>query len=69
MIRAGFTIENPMTKSCTVVLESDAETNGMGWLQDVLGVFATRAGLAREGKVDKNGRPKGWATRRFIRNT
>lgn len=142
MIRAGFTIENPMTKSRTVVVESDAETNGMGWLlevhcasktqsdvpehlhltwtesfeiisgsayyklngiqktamegekfvvlpgqlhihpwnagdtemvyrqsnkfeqpsseavQDVLGVFATRAGLAREGKVDNNGRPK-----------
>jgi hypothetical protein len=142
MIRAGFTIENPMTKSRTIVLESDAETNGMGWLlevhcvpqtrsdvpehlhltwtenfeiisgsahyklngiqkraaagekfvvlpgelhihpwnagdsemvyrqtnrfeqaspqavQDVLGVFATRAGLARQGKVDRNGRPK-----------
>lgn len=27
-------------------------------MQDVLGVFATRAGLAREGKVDENGRPK-----------
>ncbi len=142
MIRAGFTIENPMTKSRTIVVEGDAETKGMGWLlevhcapqmrsdvpehlhltwtetfeiisgsahyklngiqkraeagekfvvlprelhihpwnagdtemvyrqtnrfeqrspqavQDVLGVFATRAGLAREGKVDSNGRPK-----------
>lgn len=142
MIRAGFTIENPQTKSRTIVVESDAETKGMGWLlevhcapqarsdvsehlhltwtenfeiisgsahyklngvrkrasagekfvvlpgelhihpwnagdtemvyrqtnrfeqpssqavQDVLGVFATRAGLAREGKVDSNGRPK-----------
>jgi hypothetical protein len=142
MIRAGFTIENTMTKSRTIVLESDAETKGMGWLlevhcapqtgsdvpehlhltwtenfeiisgsahyklngiqkraaagekfvvlpgelhihpwnagesdmvyrqtnrferanpqavQDVLGVFATRAGLARQGKVDSNGRPK-----------
>jgi hypothetical protein len=27
-------------------------------VQDVLGVFATRVGLAREGKVDKHGRPK-----------
>jgi quercetin dioxygenase-like cupin family protein len=142
MIRAGFTIESPRTRSRTVVIESDAETNGAGWLleihavpkaqpdvpehfhltwtetfeivsgsafyklngitntakrgdkfvvlpgqlhihpwnagdaelvyhqrdkfdqpnsqavQDVLGVFATRAGLAREGKVDENGRPK-----------
>ena len=142
MIHAGFTIENPTTKSRTIVVESDAETKGMGWLlevhcapqtksdipehlhltwtesfeiisgsahyklngiqkraeagekfvvlpgelhihpwnagdaemvyrqtnrfeqpspeavQDVLGVFATRARLAREGKVDSNGRPK-----------
>jgi hypothetical protein len=142
MIRAGFTIQNPMTKSRTIVVEGDAETKGMGWLlevhcapqmksdvpehlhltwtetfeiisgsahyklngiqkraesgekfvvlprelhihpwnagdtemvyrqtnrfeqpcpqavQDVLGVFATRVGLAREGKVDSNGRPK-----------
>jgi hypothetical protein len=142
MIRAGFVIENPLTKSRTVVVESDAETKGMGWLleihcapgakfdvpehlhltwtetfeilsgsayyklngiqktaaagekfvvlprqlhihpwnagdielvyrqtnkfqqyspdavQEVLGVFATRVGLAREGKVDANGRPK-----------
>lgn len=27
-------------------------------VQDILGVFATRAGLAREGKVDKNGHPQ-----------
>jgi len=142
MIQAGFTIENPITKSRTVVIESDKETNGMGWLlevycvpkskpdiaehfhltwtetfeiisgsahyklngvqktaqagekivmppgqlqihpwnagetemvyrqrdefeqpnhqavQDVLGVFATIAGLAREGKVDNKGLPK-----------
>jgi len=142
MIRAGFTIESPLTKSRTTVLESDGETGGMGWLlevhcppkagpdiaehlhlswtesfeivsgtalykldgvqktaqagekivmppghphihpwnggdtplvyrqrdrfaqanpaavQDVLGVFATVAGLAREGKVDSMGRPK-----------
>jgi hypothetical protein len=142
MIRAGFTIQNPTTGSRTVVIESDVETKGMGWVlevhcvpralsdvpehlhltwtenfeiisgsahyklngvqktantgekfvvlpgqlhihpwnagdtemvyrqinkfdqpsseavQDVLGVFATRAGLAREGKVDKRGRPK-----------
>lgn len=142
MIRAGFTVENPITHSRTVVIESDLETQGMGWLiqvhcvpesgpdiaehyhkdwtetfeiisgtayyklngvqkmaqagekivmppgqlqihpwnagagemvyrqrnqfakanpqavQDVLGVFATVAGLAREGKVGADGRPK-----------
>jgi mannose-6-phosphate isomerase-like protein (cupin superfamily) len=142
MIRAGFTIESPLTKSRTVVVEASEETRGMGWLlevhcvphaqpdipehlhltwtetfeiisgqahykldgtqktitagesfvvlpghlhihpwnagetemiyrqknrfnqaspeavQDVLGVFATRADLAREGKVDSQGRPK-----------
>ena len=141
MIRPGFTIESPLTKSRTVVIESDAETKGMGWVleihtvphggidvpehlhthwtetfeilsgsahykldgvrstigagekfvvqpghlhvhpwnagetemvyrqtnvfdqpspqavQDVLGVFATRADLARAGKVDAQGRP------------
>ncbi len=35
MIRAGFTIENPLTHSRTVVLESDAETAGYGWLLEV----------------------------------
>jgi quercetin dioxygenase-like cupin family protein len=35
MIRAGFTFEHPTTKTRTVVLESDAETNGMGWLLEV----------------------------------
>lgn len=35
MIRAGFTINNPLTQSRTVVLESDAETNGMSWLLEV----------------------------------
>ena len=35
MIRAGFTFEHPATKTRTVVLESDAETNGMGWLLEV----------------------------------
>ncbi|MFZ5823737.1 MAG: cupin domain-containing protein [Bacillota bacterium] len=142
MIRAGFVIENPLTRSRTTVVESDVETKGMGWLleviclpnagpdiaehvhltwtetfeiskgiahykiggvqktiqagesftvlpgqlhvhpwnagdselvfrqrnefghsapgavQDVLGVFATIAGLARQGKVDKRGLPK-----------
>lgn len=142
MIRAGFTIINPLTQSRTIVLKSDAETDGRGWLlevhcvpgmradipehlhtewterfeiisgtaqyaldgqqhtleaggsftvlpgqrhmhpwsaagsplvyrqendfgrrnpaaaQDVLGVFATVAGLAREGKTDQRGRPK-----------
>ena len=142
MIRAGFTIENARTRSRTIVLESDVETQGQGWLlethcppnappdisehvhltwtetfeivsgqayyklngavktvaagalivmppkqwhvhpwnagetalvyrqrddfgqanpqamQDVLGVFATLAGLGREGKLDRHGRPK-----------
>jgi len=35
MIRAGFTFEHPTTKTRTVILESDAETNGMGWLLEV----------------------------------
>jgi len=35
MIRAGFTFEHPKTKTRTVVLESDTETNGMGWLLEV----------------------------------
>lgn len=35
MIRAGFTFEHPATKTKTLVLESDAETNGMGWLLEV----------------------------------
>ncbi len=142
MIRKGFTIENPLTGTRTIVLESDLETQGRGWLvetrcppnappdipehvhltwtetfeivsgtasyklngvqqtaqsgtiivmppgqpqihpwnvgaselvyrqrdefgqatpqavQDVLGVFATLAGLARQGKVDRHGQPK-----------
>jgi quercetin dioxygenase-like cupin family protein len=142
MIKANFIIENPLTNSKTKVIESDQETNGMGWLlevtcqpkakpdikehihlswtetfeiisgeafykvngterrastgesfnvtpgqkhvhpwcagneplvytqknefdkhspdavQEVLGVFATVAGLAREGKVNKDGLPK-----------
>lgn len=142
MIHAGFVIENPITQSRTTVIESDAETKGLGWLlevrcvsdagpditehwhatwtehfeiiqgtayykldgvqktaqagekfvvlprqhhvhpwnagnqeliyrqknnfdqadpaavQDVLGVFATVAGLARQGKIDKRGLPK-----------
>ena len=32
MIRAGFTIENPITQGRTIVLKSDAETHGTGWL-------------------------------------
>jgi len=35
MIRAGFTFEHPVTKTKTVVIESDAETNGMGWLLEI----------------------------------
>lgn len=32
MIQAGFTFENPITKGRTLVIKSDVETNGMGWL-------------------------------------
>lgn len=46
MIRAGFTIENPTTKSRTVVLESDAETNGMGWLLEVHCVPKSRSDVS-----------------------
>jgi hypothetical protein len=35
MIRAGFTFENPMTTARTTVIESDAETKGMGWLLEI----------------------------------
>ena len=35
MIRAGFIFEHPTTKTRTVVLESDVETKGMGWLLEV----------------------------------
>ncbi len=35
MIRAGFTIDNPLTQSRTIVMESDVETKGMGWLLEV----------------------------------
>ena len=35
MIRAGFTFEHPTTKTKTTVIESDAETNGMGWLLEI----------------------------------
>lgn len=142
MIRTGFTIDNPVTRSRTVVLASEVETKGTGWVleahtiphappdvpehlhltwtetfeivagrafyqldgvrhtaqagdtivmpprrrhlhpwnagetglvyrqltlfdrrnpravQDVLGVFATLAGLARDGKVNRRGEPK-----------
>lgn len=35
MIKANFTIDNPLTNSKTKVIESDQETNGMGWLLEV----------------------------------
>jgi hypothetical protein len=35
MIHAGFVIENPLTNSRTLVLESDVETAGKGWLLEV----------------------------------
>ncbi len=37
MIRAGFTVENPLTHARTIVLESDVETQGMGLT--VTGIF------------------------------
>lgn len=142
MIRAGFTIDNPVTRARTIVLKSEVETKGTGWVvethtpphappdlpehlhlgstetfeiiagracyqvdgvrhtvaagntivlpprrrhihpwnigetelvcrqlnvfdrrnpravQDVLGLLATSAGLARDGKVDQRGQPK-----------
>jgi len=35
MIRAGFAFEHPKTKTRTVVIESDAETGGMGWVLEL----------------------------------
>ena len=46
MIRAGFVIENPMTKSRTMVVESDRETEGMGWLLEVTCIPNARADIA-----------------------
>jgi mannose-6-phosphate isomerase-like protein (cupin superfamily) len=36
MIKANFIIHNPLTNSKTKVVESDQETNGMGWLLEVI---------------------------------
>jgi quercetin dioxygenase-like cupin family protein len=36
MIRAGFVIESPRTQSRTTIIQSDAETNGMGWVLEVV---------------------------------
>lgn len=46
MIRAGFVIENPTTQSRTVVVESDAETDGTGWLLEVKCVPGARPDVA-----------------------
>lgn len=46
MIRAGFVIENPMTKSRTMVVESDRETEGWGWLLEVTCIPNARADIA-----------------------
>lgn len=35
MIRAGFTIDNPVIQSLIIVLKGDVETNGLGWLVEV----------------------------------
>ena len=46
MIQTGFVIENPRMQSRIVVLESDAETSGIGWLLEVtLGPGAGPVGL------------------------
>ena len=34
-IRAGFVIHNPLTNSKTVVLKTEVETQGRGWLLEV----------------------------------
>ncbi|HYF62493.1 MAG TPA: cupin domain-containing protein [Herpetosiphonaceae bacterium] len=46
MIRPGFMIENPRTRSRTRVIESDAETNGAGWLLEVTCVPGTEPDIA-----------------------
>jgi quercetin dioxygenase-like cupin family protein len=46
MIRAGFVIENPTTRSRTTVIESDAETNGAGWLLETRCVPKSRPDIA-----------------------
>ncbi len=46
MIRAGFVVENPLTGSRTEVIESDAETNGQGWLLEVTCVPDARPDIA-----------------------
>ena len=35
MITAGFAFEHPVTRTRVTVLESDAETGGMGWLLEI----------------------------------
>lgn len=46
MIRAGFTIVNPQTQSRTTVIQSDAETQGKGWVIEVLCAPGARADIA-----------------------
>ena len=52
MIRTGFTITNPLTQSRTIVLKSDAETDGMGWLLEVHCAPGMRADIAEHIHVD-----------------
>lgn len=46
MIRAGFTIHNPITQSRTTVIEGDAETGGTGWLLEVVCAPGARSDIA-----------------------
>ena len=46
MIRAGFSFEHPVSGTRTVVLESDAETGGLGWLVEVTRVTSEGPDLA-----------------------
>ena len=57
MIRSGFTFEHPSTKTRTVVLEAEAETNGMGWLLELTRYSAAGSDLGEHSLVE--GRPLG----------
>lgn len=46
MIRAGFTIHNPLTQSRTTVIEGEAETAGRGWLLEVVCAPGARSDIA-----------------------
>lgn len=52
MITAGFTIHNPITKSQTTILETDAETDGMGWLLEVRCAPGQKSDIAEHYHLD-----------------